>query len=211
MKFSEFKKQVITFPVFSTSQLSYLGENEQVLRNQLTEWQAKGLVLKLRKGLYVLDEYDRRITPSLSFLANQLYQPSYVSTEYALMFYDLIPERVYDITSVSTKKTRVFENSFGRFVFQHIKQCGYTGYHVYTDDNDAACFMAEPEKALVDFCYLNRSLFSTSFDDVFDSMRFQNTKMLRMKKITHYAESFKNARIKKVIEAFISYLKTISK
>src|SRR4030067_1266854 len=96
MKYSEFKTKIQNFPIFSSSHLSAFGEGEKLLRNQISSWKKKGLLLELRKGLYVFNESDRNISPSRPFLANQIYSPSYVSTEYALGFYDLIPERVVD-------------------------------------------------------------------------------------------------------------------
>jgi len=74
------------------------------------------LLIKLKRGLYVLNKHDRKINPSLKLLANQFYFPSYVSMEYARNFYGLIPERVYQITSVSTRKTARFKNDLGEFV-----------------------------------------------------------------------------------------------
>ena len=209
MKFHEFKKKIADFPVFSTSHLSSLGGNQQVLRNQLTKWQNRGLVIKLRKGLYVLGELDRKITPSRLFLANQLYQPSYVSTEYALGFYDIIPERVYDITSVSPKKTVTFENEFGRFVYQHIKTEGFKEYKMIADENGFNCFIADPEKALVDYCYLNLPLFKTRPHIIFDSLRLQNLKLLKTKKIMAYAEVFGSNRLTEIAQSLIGYIREV--
>jgi hypothetical protein len=180
-----------------------------VLRNQLTKWQNRRLVIKLRKGLYVLGELDRKITPSRMFLANQLYQPSYVSNEYALGFYDIIPERVYDITSVSSKKTVTFENEFGRFVYQHLKKEGFKGYKMVVDENGFNCFIAEPEKALMDYCYLKLLLFKTRPYIVFDSLRLQNLKFLKTRKIIAYAETFGSNALKDIAQSLISYIRKV--
>jgi len=209
MNFLEFKKKVIGFPVFSTSHLNSLGENRQVLRNQLTKWQKKGLVIKLKKGLYILNEIDRKITPSRTFLANQLYEPSYISTEYALGFYDLIPERVADVTSVSPKKTMMFENKFGRFIYQRVKITCFTGYRILQDENGLNYFIAEPEKALVDFTYLNRSLFGNKDKEIFESLRLQNVESLSVKKIIKYAKTFKNYRFMDIIKLLVKFIKEV--
>jgi predicted transcriptional regulator of viral defense system len=209
MKFFEFKKKIAEFPIFSTSHLNSLGGSQQVLRNQLTKWQKRSLVIKLRKGLYLLGESDRKITPSRLFLANQLCQPSYVSTEYALGFYDIIPERVYDITSVSPKKTATFKNKFGRFVYQHIKTEGFKGYKIVVDENGFNCFIAEPEKALLDYCYLNLPLFKIKPDITFDSLRLQNLKLLKIRKIIAYAEVFGSNRLTEIAQSLIGYIKEV--
>jgi predicted transcriptional regulator of viral defense system len=69
-----------------------------ILRVQLSNWEKKGLITRLKQGLYVLNENNRKIEPSRIFLANSLYSPSYVSTAYALGYYDLIPEKAEDGT-----------------------------------------------------------------------------------------------------------------
>src|SRR3989338_10366267 len=127
MKYKVFKDKISAFPIFSASQISSLTSNVQVLRNQLTFWQKQGLVLKLKKGFYILNEDDRKINPSRAFIANQLVSPSYVSTEYALSFYGLIPEKTEDVTSVTTKKTVVIKNSLGVFRYQHLQPPCFIG------------------------------------------------------------------------------------
>lgn len=93
MKYFEFKNAISRFLVFSTH-ISHMG----ILRVQLSNWEKKGLIIRLKRGLYVLNENDRKIEPSRIFLADSLYSPSYVSTAYALGYYDLIPEKVEDGT-----------------------------------------------------------------------------------------------------------------
>ena len=207
MNYHEFKRKIAAFPVFSTSHLNSLAGNTQVLKNQLTKWQKRGLVVKLRKGLYMLGESDRKLMPSRLFLANQLYQPSYISVEYALAFYELIPERVYDITSVSTKKTTDFKNVFGNFIYQHIKTSGFNGYQQIIDENGFNCFIAEPEKALIDYCYLNSSLFKTEHALIFDSLRLQNLESLNTKRLTAHVRGFGNRHLTEIARSLVNYIK----
>lgn len=62
-------------------------------------------MIKLRRELYVLPDQPA----SDLEIANRLYPPSYVSFEYALAYYHLIPEAVYEITSATTRTSRRFE------------------------------------------------------------------------------------------------------
>ena len=48
----------------------------------------------------------------LEVLANLIYGPSYVSYEYALTYYGLIPERVFEVTSATTQKNKMFNTPF---------------------------------------------------------------------------------------------------
>ena len=82
MKYLEFKNAVMEFPLISSTHIFTMGKGARTLKNQLVECQKKGLVIKLKKGLYILNEKDRKFEPSRIFLANSLYSPSYVSTTY---------------------------------------------------------------------------------------------------------------------------------
>lgn len=206
MKYIDFKNRSRDFPVFSSQQLRAFGGNTQVMRNQLTGWCKKGLVIKLKRGTYVLNDADRRITPSRLFLANELYQPSYVSTEYALHYHDLIPERVADLTSVSPRKSATFRNHFGRFIYQQVKTSIFTGYRMLKDENGLNILVAEPEKGLLDFLYLNLSRF-TDLAEVIESLRLQHIETLRKNKLIAYARLFGHDKLLRFANELVSYMK----
>lgn len=106
------------------------------------------LFLKVRNGLYAL----RIDLPSEGLIANRLYAPSYISFEYAMAHYGLIPESVYAITSATTRITREFIVNNKSFEYAHIKKEAYRGYTAEKVDG-ATIFIAEPEKAFVDYFY----------------------------------------------------------
>jgi len=208
MKYNQFRKKIMSFPLFSSSHLQSLGENEQVLRNQFSRWVKQGLILKLKRGLYVLNSNDRKINPSRVFLANYLYPPSYISLEYALHLYNLIPERVSDITSITTRKTAVFKNDFGVFIYQHLPVQSFLGFREMKDENDYSFFIAEPEKAIVDFIYLNLSLFKRGDLEIFEnSYRFQNLSEIRSKKMIDFAQCFQCQKIEDIVQIFSDFVK----
>ena len=193
MKYLEFKNITRRFPIISSSQLFNITTKPRSLKNNLSIWQKKGLVIKLRKGLYILNEQDRKITPSRLFIANALYSPSYISTEYALSYYGLIPERVEDITSVTTKKTIGFKNIFGSFPYQHLKTELFFGFTQLTDESGLLTFLAYPEKAILDFIYLNLQEFKHKGLDIFeDSYRFGNLNTLKKNRLMEFARRYKN-------------------
>lgn len=200
MTYREFRKKVDKLPVIPISQLSFLEKNKQVLRNQAFRWEKQGLILRLRKGLFVLNENDRKINPSKVFIANQLYASSYISTEYALGFYNLIPEKVADVTSVTSRKTYKFTNVFGVFVYQHISPKAFKGFIILKDENNYPFFIAYPEKAIVDYIYLNLSAFNKNDIKVFsDSLRLQNLEQLNKHKLMIFTDDFNNEKLKKII------------
>jgi len=130
-----------------------------------------------------------------------------VSLESALSYYSLIPEAVADVTSVSTKKTSRFTNSIGNFVYQRVKPDAFRGYRSYKDEAGLECLIAEPEKAVVDFLYLNLRKFKTAAKEVFkESYRFQNIEGLKPKKVFFWARLFKNSRLEAVAIEFCSFI-----
>lgn len=208
MKYAEFKNTVLEWPIILTKDLLRFKSDKQNIRNQIRRWREKSLIVKLKRGIYLLNKNDRKINPSLKFLANQFYFPSYVSMEYALNFYGLIPERVYQITSVSTRKTARFKNDLGEFVYQHIQPSAYRGYKSVKDANGFVFFIAEPEKAAVDFFYLNKSKIKADNVSIFrDSFRFQNTEILRKKRIMELADLFGNKVLTGICRRFCDFIK----
>ena len=208
MRYQEFRQKVSEYPLITRQYLNLLTANLHSLQNQLIRWQKRNLIIKLRREIYLLNKADRVINPSRLFIANQLYYPSYISCEYALNYYGLIPERVVDITSVTTRKTASFKNELGTFGYQHIKGNFFIGFREVKDEADLTCLVAEPEKAIVDFLYLNLSKFKKDNMEVLrDSYRFQNISDMKESKIKNYAWMFKNKKLLAVAESFCQFIK----
>ena len=204
MKYLAFKQKIESFPVFSTGLISSLTEDTKTLKVQLANWKKKGLITQPRKGLYVLGKEYRKIEPSLFYLANQMFIPSYVSLESALAFYGLIPEFVAQITSVTARNTSEFKNDFGNFSYQHVKPECFAGFVALKDENNLSILIANPEKAIVDFLYLNLSKFNLKDHDVFEeSYRFQNCDELSKSKIKMFAKLFKSKKLNSVCDLFV--------
>jgi predicted transcriptional regulator of viral defense system len=88
--------------------------------NKISRWLASGLLLPLKKGLYLVAPEFFGTNCPLPLIANTLYGPSYVSLDYALAHYGLIPEKVFAITSVTTQRAKSFENPLGHFTYSRI-------------------------------------------------------------------------------------------
>lgn len=109
----------------------------------------RGLTIRLKRGLYA---FPGALPPD-PLIANTLYEPSYVSLEFALSYHGIIPETVYTITSVTTKGTRRFTAVGKTFTYQRIKRGAFTGYTVHRQ-RGFSFQIADPEKAFVDTAYL---------------------------------------------------------
>ena len=110
----------------------------------------KGVLIRLKRGLYVVSPEisGKELSPGL--IANHLYGPSYVSLHWALRFYKLIPERIDTLTSITTRHTREFENTLGRFTFRGVSREYFPIGIKSQEDAGLHFLLATPEKALCD-------------------------------------------------------------
>ncbi|MEW6100882.1 MAG: type IV toxin-antitoxin system AbiEi family antitoxin domain-containing protein [Candidatus Omnitrophota bacterium] len=208
MNYLQFKNRFQNIPIIRSRDLTGASPKGQNMRNQLLRWQKKGLILRLRRGVYLLNENDRKINPSRCFLANQIYGPSYISLEYAMNFYGLIPEKVADVTSVTTKKTFSLKNKLGLFIYKHIKSSGFSGFKLLKEPNGLPCLIAVPEKAIIDFLYFNLKRIKGRPEDLFKySYRLQNLEKISRRKIMLFALSLGNKKLIKIAGVFCDFVK----
>jgi len=203
MKFNEFVKIYQKAPLIDSSTFSLYNEKPQNLRRQVREWVKKDYLIPLKRGLYIFSSQWRKIQPSVLFMANFLVLPSYVSLEQALGFYEIIPEKVTVITSVTSKKTKIFKNLVGSFEYRSIKEYLFFGFKKEIDNNQEF-FIALPEKALLDYFYLNNH-FQGDFSEL-ESLRLQNLEVLNIKLLETYGLKY-NKRIRKIAEVLIEFVK----
>jgi len=193
MKYNELITKIKN-PIFSLHDLKML--DLKVYPYQLSNWVDKKYLIRLKNGLYVIS--IRKENLKNEFIAHNLYQPSYISLEWVLAKYGLIPEMIYNCTSITSKTTRTFKNAFGAFIFRHVKKELFFGYkeEVY---NNQTYLIAEPEKALLDYLYLNSSKINNQ-DDV-DELRFNYSSLdeLSYEKIKKYSVKFSSEKLKKII------------
>jgi predicted transcriptional regulator of viral defense system len=157
MKFVELQEKLREFPAFSLDEVRLLDPSFH--RQRLTEWQAKGYIRKVIRGFYMFAATPLTET-ALFAAANRIYAPSYVSLESALAEYRLIPEAVYAVTSVTTRKTTAFDTPLARFSYRTIRPRLFSGYRVLRTAGYPV-LIASPEKAVVDFLYLRSGIRSS--------------------------------------------------
>ncbi len=112
----------------------------------------EGIIQSIKKGLYVVGpalNIDRKPEPFL--LANHILGPSYVSVETALSYHGLIPERVYEIASMTTQAPRKFNTPLGAFTYTRLP-LPYYAFGIRSEKlaDDQYAMVASPEKALCD-------------------------------------------------------------
>jgi hypothetical protein len=120
-------------------------------RMKISGMLAKGDIVRVKKGLYILGESLRRRPFCRELLANLIYGPSYVSLEYALHYHGLTPERVETVTSVTCGRSRTFDSPVGTFSYRMIPMEAFrTGMNQVELDDGRSFLIAIPEKALAD-------------------------------------------------------------
>ena len=133
--------------------------------------------------------------------ATKLYAPSYVSLEMALHHYGIIPEAVFTVTSVTTRKTKSFSTPLGTFSFQKIKKEAFGGFETVLREG-VSFNLAVPEKAVVDFLYLNRNILNGSREQ-FEGYRFNEDFAFDEKTLREFAYAFNNAKTTMLTDTFI--------
>jgi predicted transcriptional regulator of viral defense system len=120
-------------------------------RDKVSNLNKSNLLIRLKKGLYVVspDFTNQKISKEL--IANHLYGPSYISLETALSFYGMIPERVYATLSVTAKRKKRYDTPLGIFDYKTVPAKYFSIGIVQKIIQDSYAYLiAAPEKALCD-------------------------------------------------------------
>lgn len=203
MQYQNFRKKFEAVGIFSVNDVLKTENNFD--RKQLVQWQKKGYIRKIINRWYCFPGMPAN-EETLFFIANKIYSPSYVSFESALSWHGLIPEGVYTITSASSLKTNEFKTSIGTFSYRHLKPELMFGYELISANNFQAK-IAEPEKAILDFLYLNVKLNSSAeFSELrINTERFK--KIIINKKMRSYLGLYKNNSLDKRANTFMEFVK----
>lgn len=145
-------------------------------RAKLSRLLKSGALIRVKKGLYVFSQNYRRGSISMEMLANMIYGPSYVSLEWALRYYGMIPERVEEITSVTIKRQAHFDTPIGRFTYEHCNHAAYPiGLTRYEESKYQSALIATKEKAVADQLVIRRGKV-TSLTEL-EKILFQDQRM----------------------------------
>ena len=138
-----------TIPV-TTSIIESLYPELKSANKKVTWLEKQGLIIRLKRGLYVVNpEYSGK-TLSSELIANHLYTPSYISMSTALRYYGLIPEAVYVHQSMTVKHSRNFQTPVGSYEYKYISREAFSIGVRSMHKGDYAFLIASPEKALCD-------------------------------------------------------------
>ncbi len=154
MQFSAFEKRFRPLRIVDSSLLLPYYASAQQAQRQLTDWTRAGKLVQLRRGVHAFRPPYGGGHPHRFLVANRLVRSSYVSLQTALSYYDLIPEQVASVTSVTTGRPQKLNNAFGHFIYRHIQTRFFYGFRYWGMSDGQFAFLASPEKALLDLIYL---------------------------------------------------------
>lgn len=180
-------------------------------RDVITRLMRSEKIVRIKKGLYIFGGDYRKGMICKEVLANQIYGPSYISFEYALSYYGMIPERVEQLTSATTGKSKKFNTPIGLFSYQYLPIEKYAiGITIKQLDDYHSVFIATPEKALLDCVYCSRGLSNKiELPQYFrDDLRIDETSLMELSltKLNEIANHYLNIQVNRVVQ-FIKDLK----
>jgi predicted transcriptional regulator of viral defense system len=200
MEFKRLLEIVGDEPVFGTGLLLAGNVDADIVRQQLSRWVKAGCLYQLRRGLYTLAPPFQKVKPHPFLLANHLRHSSYVSLQSALAFYDLIPEYVPLVTSVTTARPAHWDTPVGSYLFRHVKLELFFGYQRIEVSPGQWAFVARPEKALLDLIHLQPGGDSPQY---LQELRLQNLDRLNQDRLVEMAARAGSPKLQRAAEAVI--------
>lgn len=147
-----------TMPM-STQVLLVLLKDYRRPYDKIMELVKQGYLMQLKKGLYVAGSKLSENTPEPFLIANHLYGPSYISLDSALFHWGMIPERVFEVTSVTTKPSKTIQTPGTRYSFTHLSADFYPlGIQSLALSDKQQVLIASPEKCLCDKLVTTRGI-----------------------------------------------------
>lgn len=168
-------------------------------KSKLARMAKSGECFPITRGLY---ETDPTVPGYL--LAGSIYGPSYISFEYALGYYGMIPEAVYVVTSATfeKKKKKKFETAFGTFTYRDVPPLAFPLGIRLLQEGDYFYRIAAAEKALCDKLYTmspvpnTKELLWLLTEDL--RMEEAELKKFNADRVCKYSEAYRTTNIKKL-------------
>lgn len=212
MDFRKMIKEYAEAPISRHLILDLLSEYQRP-NDKISELIKSKALISVRRGLYIVGPKTDLPTPEPFLIANHLRGPSYVSLESALSYWNMIPERAYEISSVTIKTSKLYKTPVGRFSYRQLKTPYYSyGIKNIRHSSKQSILVASPEKALCDKIVLTpkihlRSITQTQ-DFLMEDLRMDSEVLSTLD--TKVMESWiENAPKKSSVEMLIKTLKEL--
>lgn len=211
----EFRNAIETYagqPLSGQLLLAVLKEYKRP-HDKINELVKQGMLVQIKRGLYIPGPKLKLPVPELFLLANHLYGPSYISLDSALQHWGLIPERVYETVSVTTNPSKKIKTAIGRFTYTSLALPYYAfGIQQVSLTKMQTVLMASAEKAVCDKIVLTRGVILRSvkqtLEILVEDFRIDTARLkeLDIKKISSWV---KDAPKGKSLAMLVKTLKTL--
>lgn len=200
--------QPLTHQLLTDLLKDYKRPNDKIL-----SLKADGLIEPVKKGLYIAGRSLGAERPESALLANHIFGPSYLSMESALAYYGLIPEKVFSVTSMTTKASRKFQTSIGLYTYTNLPLPFYAfGLATVSLSKDQQAIIAIPEKALCDKIATTAGISlrsqSAARDYVFENLRMEEEDLAKFD-LNAMLSWLENAPKRESLEMLIKMIKKI--
>ena len=183
-------------PITSQLLLDLLKEYRRPL-DKIEELINQKKLIRVKRGIYVAGPALKISQPEPLLLANHLAGPSYVSLQTALSYWRLIPEKVYEISSMTTSRSKTYHTPIGRYTYTHLPLPYYAfGQRQAELAEKQVALVASAEKAICDTIIATSGLRLRSQDQtrkwLLENMRM-DIQVLRTLHLNIIREWLKNA------------------
>lgn len=190
-----------------SSILSNLGYTR--INDKIAQLIRHKILIPIKRGLYIYMPLNNKNLLTTEIIANILLGPSYISLDYALSYYNAIPERVYEITSITTKRSKKFKTPCGVFSFKQIKKELFNIGLFIKNSHNATYIIASKEKALCDKIFFTKDIElrnkNTMLKFLEDDLRldvdeFKDADLTIFESYFHISKSYKIGILTKIIQ-----------
>lgn len=175
---------------------NFFKEPQSTISTQLSRLCKSKKLIRLKKNLYTFPDAH----PNVYVMAQEMVSPSYHSLESALSLYGIIPEGAVAYTLITSKKTQKYSNEFGTFSCRHLPPHLFFG----VEKREDGAFMATPEKALLDYLYLNSAKFKPNFA-LWQAERLDELETLDFKIMKKWAKKYSMKKLMTLVTSLKEY------
>jgi predicted transcriptional regulator of viral defense system len=205
MNWNTFLNKFAERPLFHSSMLAVFPEPPHHKQVQLSRWSKAGKLTRIRRGWYMIEKPWRTTDVPLPVIADHVVHPSYLSLDWALQYYDMIPEHVPNPTSVTTSRGIKFTIKHTLFIYYHIQPPFFKGYR-QEKINDYKINIAYPEKALLDkiYLFLQQNRFSARW---LEELRLQELEEFNVDRFEFFSRGTNQKKFREAVKQTIQYIK----
>ena len=204
MDWNAFLKLFAGKPLFHSSMLDIFPDPPAHRQVQLSRWTKAGKLSQVRKSWYMIEKPWRTRETPLPVIANNVVHPSYLSLEWALQYYDMIPEYVPNPTSITTGRGMQFAAQGTLYLYYHVQPSFFKGYR-QEEVEGFNINIAYPEKALLDkiYLFLQRNPFSIAW---LEELRLQELDNFDIQRFESLAPGLKKKKFSEAVKATCRYI-----